>query len=548
MDAFVRLAVECLEAREMLDANGIWVRDLYVMYLGRVPAADEVSGWRRLLDQGHSQEALWGRFRDSQEFREHRVHLHYGRLLGRTPEPQALAAWSHPTATGWDEQSVQRGVLESDEFFTRHGATDAAWLTAVYRAVLRRTPDKGGFAAWQEHLRAGSSRAGIAAAILHSPEAKDLRGDARRPVVYLDAATLATARPGNGGPGIQSDGDGPALIIRQSGVYVLEDDLHATGTGIFIAAPNVTVDLNGHTVYYNERPHPEVLNGGFESSCSDGMIPDWIYTGTAVFSCPAARVGMWGQQMLRLSEIPLGKPHHLISAPIALPLAERGYSATITPKCDGLYAQCLGLQVQLQVFDAVTEKPLTLPTSAPNTEHGYSAVIEFTPETVNPVELHVTITSQSWDQAQVDLDYAAVFPSRDYGIVAAQVGDESYPRQLRGILGTGRVHGLQVRNGRIEQGEGRSRTGNPLWVQDTSDLRVVGVAAHATGMDTSNLNANTVANTRVENSTFTADIDLLTKRTDQRAARSSTDAAATYSSRATPFATRPNRAFNCETT
>jgi len=52
------------------------------------------------------------------------------------------------------------------------------------------------------------------------------------------------------------------LVCNQSGkTYVLKDDLVAAGTGISVTAPGVTIDLNGHTLTYNNTAAPSDAAG-----------------------------------------------------------------------------------------------------------------------------------------------------------------------------------------------------------------------------------------------------------------------------------------------
>lgn len=46
------------------------------------------------------------------------------------------------------------------------------------------------------------------------------------------------------------------IVINKSGPYVLDKSYVADGTAIYVAAPNVTLDLNGHTVYYGAANRP----------------------------------------------------------------------------------------------------------------------------------------------------------------------------------------------------------------------------------------------------------------------------------------------------
>src|SRR5262249_18361183 len=139
-------------------------------------------------------------------------------------------------------------------------------------------------------------------------------------------------------------------------------------------------------------------------------VPGWDLRGAPAARRAPARLGMWGKWMLSLANFTARQK--IVSAPIAIPVPNREYVATITPKTTA------GVQsVQLQVIDAVTGRILAAADS-PNPVRGFSAAAPFTPTTTNPVRLQVSVTPKTGEKASADLDYAGVFPSRDYGVVA----------------------------------------------------------------------------------------------------------------------------------
>src|SRR5262245_29664183 len=88
-----------------------------------------------------------------------------------------------------------------------------------------------------------------------TPSFKAPGGGFRRVVpnaTVIDAAWLA------------QHGPGPYLLDPAGATYVLQTDVRTEGTAFVVAAPDVTLDLNGHTVLYGDRPPPGLRNGGFE--------------------------------------------------------------------------------------------------------------------------------------------------------------------------------------------------------------------------------------------------------------------------------------------
>src|SRR5207249_2254903 len=65
----------------------------------------------------------------------------------------------------------------------------------------------------------------------------------------------------------------------------------------------------------------------------------------------------------------------------------------------------------------------------------------------------------------VVLDYAAVFRSRDFGVMATN-GYATVPEHLRDVPGFTQAAAFTLRNGSAVQGDGRSYRGNPLMFVD----------------------------------------------------------------------------------
>ena len=60
-------------------------------------------------------------------------------------------------------------------------------------------------------------------------------------------------------------GDGPYYLDQQGKTYVLQTDVTTDGTAFAIIAKDVTFDLNGHTITYNNAAPITIPNGSFET-------------------------------------------------------------------------------------------------------------------------------------------------------------------------------------------------------------------------------------------------------------------------------------------
>lgn len=179
--------------------NGLWhteisaqVYRLYLATLGRVPDVGGHQAWVQALtleQRGLGQVAAG--FTASPEFQRAYgglddagfVTLLYGNVLGRAPSPTDLGYWVGRLEDGLSRAAVVVHFSESPEHVTRtepaQQAYDAAhditeWADDVYRlyrAVLGREPDAGGFESWAGMLAAGQrTLAQAVAGFMASPE------------------------------------------------------------------------------------------------------------------------------------------------------------------------------------------------------------------------------------------------------------------------------------------------------------------------------------------------------------------------------------------
>jgi hypothetical protein len=315
------------------------------------------------------------------------------------------------------------------------------------------------------------------------------------PVVHIDSGW------------VQQAGGGPILLNMPNTAYVLDTDIDVAGTAFVVGAANVSLDLNGHTVVYGDISPIQVTNGGFEQG-NGTWIPGWDVSGAPAASKVPAMVGMYGQWMVQFTNFTTTQT--IVSDLVSIPEAYHEYAALITPK--GPY----GSTVKLTVLDGVTGQVLGTGTSA-DPDRGFAAVAVFTPMTTDPIRLRVDVSPPPGQSATVALDYAAVVPSRDYGIMATQVWSGQLPYQLQTseIVGCYRLaSNFTVRNGQVVQGHGQGRGSSPLYFEALPGFGVSGVHTFVTGPDTDNLNANWASNALVTYSTFDGAVDRVSNRMD----------------------------------
>jgi hypothetical protein len=304
---------------------------------------------------------------------------------------------------------------------------------------------------------------------------------------------------------IQQANGGPIYLTQANTQYVLTQDIDVTGAAFVAGAANVTLDLGGHTVTFGDSSPIQVSNGGFEQG-SGRNLPGWDLSAAPTASQVPSIPGMWGQWMLQLSNFT--STQTIWSAAVAIPTANREYAAAITPK--GTY----GSTVTLSVVDAVTGAVLATGTSS-QPDRGFSAVATFTPTTTDAVKLRVDVTPPSGQSATMALDYAAIMPSRDFGVVATQMWTGNLPAQLvtsqfQQVYKN--AANFTIQNGHLIQGGAHGYASNPLYFDALVGFTVNNVDTLTTGMDTNNLDANWGQNALVENSTFRGAVDRISNR------------------------------------
>lgn len=151
------------------EARTLFVKGLYSQFLGRAAVNGEEQGWVSALMHGDSEEDVIAGITGSAEFQqraqtlvstgtasERTVAALYSALLGRTADAAGAAAWaSQLQVTG--SRSVALAFLHSAEF--RASAVDT-----MYQSLLGRTADPAGLQSWTNSgIDLGGIRRGIEA-------------------------------------------------------------------------------------------------------------------------------------------------------------------------------------------------------------------------------------------------------------------------------------------------------------------------------------------------------------------------------------------------
>lgn len=163
---------------------------LYQNVFSRAPDDAGLASWVRQLDLGMSRERVVQSFAES---REHRsvtaadqsafdlahdatewtddVYRLFRAIFDREPDPGGFATWTSGLSAGMALGDVVTAFMRSPEFQATYGdASNTEFVTLLYQNVLKRAPDAGGMANWNNALDTGMARADLVAAFMRSPE------------------------------------------------------------------------------------------------------------------------------------------------------------------------------------------------------------------------------------------------------------------------------------------------------------------------------------------------------------------------------------------
>jgi hypothetical protein len=204
--------------------------------------------------------------------------------------------------------------------------------------------------------------------------------------------------------------------------YVLDTDVQADGTAFAIAAAGVTLDLNGHTVTYNNAAAPVVTNPDFEiDPIGSTTVTGWDTSGAAAATpTVAANTNyLFGNQVLRLSNFTSASgPQSITSDPISIPVANHTYAASVAMSAPGGTQNSPLGSVVISVY-RVSDNALLATGSTGGGWNAEGSLATFTPTDTSPVRLVITITALATSSTTIDLDHVRLTPSNDYGVIAS---------------------------------------------------------------------------------------------------------------------------------
>jgi hypothetical protein len=169
--------LEQLETRLVptVAANDLYVASLYQSLLGRGADAGGLAYWTGQLVAGASPTRVAAQVAGSFEGLSRDVQQFYTLLLNRPADANGYVSMLTELESGSSLDQIKAGILGSDEFFNNAGASNDAFLKAIYLQELGRPADVTGLAAWENALTTGESRTQVVDQLLASHEASQVK-------------------------------------------------------------------------------------------------------------------------------------------------------------------------------------------------------------------------------------------------------------------------------------------------------------------------------------------------------------------------------------
>lgn len=146
-----------------------FARAVYVDVYGRAPTASELASWSINVSLGISRLDMVAQLWQTADAYGRRVDQLYQSILRRPADAAGRAEHVNRMLAGASEDEIALAMITSTEYQQRY-QSNAAFVDALYRDVLKRAPDAAGRAGWTSVLNQGRSRSDVARSFLTSDE------------------------------------------------------------------------------------------------------------------------------------------------------------------------------------------------------------------------------------------------------------------------------------------------------------------------------------------------------------------------------------------
>lgn len=305
-------------------------------------------------------------------------------------------------------------------------------------------------------------------------------------MVLLPSVSFALA-PGN----ISTCG-----YLTTAGTYTLTQDVASTGSCFFITHDDVVLDLNSHTVTFDNGTAPVVTNGGFESGT--GAAPDnWNMTSGPHFERAAGTTvpaqvysGSYGIKVSGSTS-----PESITSAPVTL-AANTTYNLVFM-----LYNKIGGSVIVTATLDGTAAVATSPNRTTDNLGFWPIQVVYTTGATDETRTITLTVTGNTG--TGIYIDDVTIQRTRLGGVV---VGPPAWAGTalISDVTAFGNANRATIKNGAIVQGSGNSDYSYGAFINENSQTGhdIDGVTFTNTGAMNHNIRAIYYKSGFIRNSTF----------------------------------------------
>ncbi|MHB8773333.1 MAG: right-handed parallel beta-helix repeat-containing protein [Syntrophales bacterium] len=257
-------------------------------------------------------------------------------------------------------------------------------------------------------------------------------------------------------------------LTQGNTTYILDSDVRSEGTCFRIQANNVTLDLNGHTVLYDDYPSAGLANADFETG-SGGVPADWdLSQAPTAVRRSTVDYAMVNQWFLYLGNAANGTVVTSAWTPLPANVAAAVYFVRGDKLWDYNTIPSWNLTVEAEDGTVVLTKDFT-----------QDQVFSFT-----------TKSTPTRYRAKLRLvDGYGLSLKSIYGVLPSFDLFDLRPQGNRGIQAEYR-NNVYVKNGRVVQGRGKSLYGHGVYVSGGTGITVENLSVDNEGMEAAGIYIN----------------------------------------------------------
>ncbi len=191
----------------------------------------------------------------------------YRAILGRDPDAGGFADFAKALSTGTTAVQIAAVMIGSTEFAQKYGTlTDIQFATLLYQNALGRAPEPGAAEGWASAIAAGTTRASLAQQCADSPEGQaHTAAGAQAWALANPLIVLSTVRTTTDVTTLGADGS-TTEVVTGTGVIANKTTTTTSGDGKTVT---VTYDIDGNGVVDQKSVTTKNADGSVTRALSD---------------------------------------------------------------------------------------------------------------------------------------------------------------------------------------------------------------------------------------------------------------------------------------